>query len=135
MAMQQRNAPSTSAWPRRGLPVAARLPAGIPLRAPAHPGQFLRRTVLEPLGLSQSEAARVLGVSRRRLHEIVQGQRGLSPDTAIRCALVFGTDAAFWLSLQSAWDNFHAWKALRLQGRRPAPLAPSRLADRFSGLR
>lgn len=63
--------------------------------------------------MSQSEAARALGMSRRRLHEIVHGQRAMTPDTAIRCALLFGTDAAFWLALQSAWDSFHAWKALR----------------------
>lgn len=94
------------------------LPPGVPNRAPWHPGRFLRRNYLTPLGLSQTEAARLLGVSRRRLHEIVHGQRGITADTAIRCALVFGTDAAFWLSLQSAWDSFHTWKLLRVQTRR-----------------
>lgn len=88
-------------------------PAGVPARAPWHPGRFLSRNYLAPLGLSQSDAARLLGVSRRRLHEIVQGQRGMTPDTAIRCALVFGADTAFWLALQSAWDSFHTWKLLR----------------------
>jgi addiction module HigA family antidote len=67
------------------------------------------------MGLSQSEAARRLGVSRRRLHELVQGQRDMTPDTAIRCALVFRSDANFWLALQAAWDGFHAWKQLRSQ--------------------
>ena len=38
---------------------------------------------------------------------------GITPDTAIRCAMVFGTDALFWLALQSRWDSFHAWKHLR----------------------
>lgn len=94
------------------------LPPGVPGRAPWHPGRFLRRNYLTPLGLSQTEAARLLGVSRRRLHEIVHGQRGITADTAIRCALVFGTDAAFWLALQSAWDSFHTWKLLRVQTRR-----------------
>ena len=98
---------------RPGWSPLQRVPAGIPVRAPWHPGRFLSRNFLEPLGMSQSEAARALGMSRRRLHEIVHGQRAMTPDTAIRCALLFGTDAAFWLALQSAWDSFHAWKALR----------------------
>ena len=89
------------------------LPPGVSPRAPWHPGRFLSHNYLAPLGLSQSEAARRLGVSRRRLHELVQGQRDMTPDTAIRCALAFGTDASFWLALQAAWDNFHAWKSLR----------------------
>jgi len=46
----------------------------------------------------------------------VQGHRGITPDTAIRCAVVFGTDALFWLALQSRWDSFHAWKSLRQSG-------------------
>lgn len=87
-------------------------PKGVPSRAPVHPGRLLARTCLAPLGLSQSEAARVLGFSRRRLHELVHGQRAMSPDTAIRCARQFGIDAAFWLAHQAAWDSFHAWKQL-----------------------
>ena len=89
------------------------LPAGVPLRSPQHPGRFLEKNFLQPLSLSQTDAARLLGVSRRRLNEIVQGPRGITPDTAIRCAMVFGTDALFWLALQSRWDSFHAWKSLR----------------------
>lgn len=126
-------------------------PVGVPLRAPRHPGQLLQHTILDPMGLTQTEAARVLGVSRRRLHEVIQGQRGMTPDTAIRCALAFGTDAAFWLALQAAWDNFHTWKSLRQLNRcatpsghttAPAPQrllpvywpAPAALASRFPGL-
>ena len=91
------------------------LPPGVSPRAPWHPGRFLNRNYLAPLGLSQSEAARRLGVSRRRLHELVQAQRDMTPDTAIRCALVFHSDAHFWLALQASWDGFHAWKQLRAQ--------------------
>ncbi|MEZ5703336.1 MAG: hypothetical protein R3E42_17375 [Burkholderiaceae bacterium] len=61
----------------------------------------------------------MLGLSRRRLHELVHGQRAMSPDTAIRCARQFGIDASFWLTCQAAWDSFHAWKRHRL------PVAPS----------
>jgi len=89
-------------------------PVGVPLRVPTHPGRLLARTCLRPLSLNQSEAARLLGLSRRRLHELVHGQRAMSPDTAIRCARVFQVDAAFWLAQQAAWDSFHAWKRLRV---------------------
>jgi len=91
------------------------LPPGVPPRAPCHPGYFLHRNYLAPLGLSQTEAARLLGVSRRRLHELVHAQRDMTPDTAIRCALVFRSDARFWLELQASWNGFHAWKQLRPQ--------------------
>ena len=95
-----------------------RAPAGVPARAPWHPGRFLSRHYLGPLQMSQSQAARLLGLSRRRLHEVVHGQRAMTPDTALRCAIVFRTDAMFWLALQAAWDSFHAWKSLRTQARR-----------------
>lgn len=91
-------------------------PSGVPLRAPVHPGRFLERHFLEPLGMSQTEAARRLGISRRRLNEVVQGRRAFTPDTAIRCAALFGADASFWLSLQAAHDTFACWKRLRSAG-------------------
>ncbi len=120
-------APHKGAYRPAHSPVGA--PAGVPVRAPWHPGYFLRRNFLEPLSLSQTDAARVLGVSRRRLHEIVQGQRSMTPDTAIRCALAFGTDASFWLALQAAWDNFHAWKSLRHRAdQATTPSLPSRIS-------
>jgi antitoxin HigA-1 len=85
-------------------------PAGVPLRSPVHPGRFLDRQFLKPLRLSQVQAASLLGVSRRRLNEIIVGRRGLSADTALRCAMTFGLEATFWLDLQSRWDSFQAWK-------------------------
>ena len=98
-------------------------PAGIPVRAPSHPGEVLARLVMAPLGLSQSRTARLLGLSRRRLHELVHGQRIMTPDTAIRCAQVFGVDASWWLLLQSRWDSFHAWQRMRpLRGALPSRL-------------
>jgi addiction module HigA family antidote len=112
--------PETRTTARGAERVAARLaarplaaPAGVPTRAPVHPGRFLERQVLAPLAMSQSQAARVLGVSRRRMHELVNGQRAMSPDTAIRCALAFGLPASHWLDLQSRYDSFHAWKQMR----------------------
>lgn len=92
-------------------PVSA--PAGVPQRVPLHPGRFLERHYLKPLAITQTEAARRLGVSRRRVNELVQGRRAMTPDTAIRCAQVFGLPAADWLAMQSEWDSYAAWKQLR----------------------
>ena len=78
-----------------------------------HPGVFLERHYLKPLGLTQSETARRLGVSRRRVHELVHGQRAMSADTALRCAQAFGLPAAEWLAMQSEWDARCAWRVLR----------------------
>ncbi len=92
-------------------PLAA--PAGMRARVPVHPGRFLLRHYLEPLALNQTAAAKRLGVSRRRLHELVHGKRAMSPDTAIRCAQAFGLAATDWLTMQSAWDAWAAWQQVR----------------------
>jgi addiction module HigA family antidote len=99
------------AAPATKVPLSA--PAGVPCRAPLHPGRFLERHYLQPLAVTQTEAARLLGVSRRRVNELVQGRRAMTADTAIRCAQVFGLPAADWLALQSGWDSYAAWKHLR----------------------
>jgi len=78
-----------------------------------HPGRLLDRLVLKPLAINQSDAARRLGISRRRVNELVLGQRAMSPDTAIRCALAFDLDVDFWLGLQARWDSYHHWASLR----------------------
>jgi len=93
-------------------------PAGVPLRAPVHPGRFLERHYLKPLALTQTEAARRLGISRRRINELVMGHRAMSPDTAIRCALAFGLPTATWLALQADFDSYHAWQGLKRAMRR-----------------
>ena len=113
--------------PSMGLEAAAPppIPAGVRRRAPVHPGRFLERHYLEPLGLTQTEAARRLGVSRRRVNELVHGKRAMSPDTAIRCAEAFGLPATLWLSMQADWDAWRTWKTLR--SRRAA--LPSTLSD------
>lgn len=99
-------------------------PPGVPLRVPLHPGRFLEKQFLQPLGISQTRAAELLGVSRRRINELVMGHRAMSPDTAVRCAIAFGTSASFWLQLQANWDCHHAWRVLREQARAGVPLPP-----------
>ena len=93
---------------------------GAPTRRPPHPGDFLRTRYMVPLGISQQQLARELGISRRRINELVKGHRGITPDTAIRLAAYFGTDAGFWMVLQNAWDMHLAWKGFAFSQRRPS---------------
>lgn len=88
-------------------------PARLPGRTPPHPGQFLESRYLKPLRISQTELAAALGVSRRRVNELVNGRRGITPDTAVRLAMVFRNDAAFWMHLQVAWDMRNAVRDVR----------------------
>ncbi len=85
----------------------------LPGRTPPHPGQFLESRFLRPLNISQTELAAALGVSRRRVNELVNGRRAITPDTAVRLAMYFGNDAAFWMHLQVAWDMHAAVRRVR----------------------
>lgn len=77
-------------------------------RPPTHPGEMLLEEFLKPLGMTQSDLAQRIGVSYPRVNEIVHGKRGVTPDTAIRLARLFGTTPEFWLNGQLAWDLWHA---------------------------
>jgi antitoxin HigA-1 len=76
----------------------------MPMKAPPHPGQHIRLEYLEPLGLSVTEAARILGVTRANLSNIVNGRSGISPEMAVRLAKAFGGSAEIWLRLQAGYD-------------------------------
>ena len=76
----------------------------LPSRTPPHPGQFLETRFLKPLGITQTELAEGLGVSRRRVNELIRGHRAITPDTAMRLGIFFRNDATFWMHLQVAWD-------------------------------
>ena len=69
-----------------------------------HPGEILREEFLKPLGLSQTRLGRDLGVSPRRINEIIHGKRRVTADTALRLSRYFGTSAEFWLGLQADYD-------------------------------
>lgn len=69
-----------------------------------HPGEILLEDWLKPLNISQYALAKAIDVPPRRINEIVQGKRAISPDTALRLATFFGTDAQSWLNLQSRYD-------------------------------
>ena len=81
-------------------------------RGPVHPGYFLETRYLKPLGLTQLALAEALGISRRRVNELVRGRRGVTPDTALRLAAYFRNEAEFWMQLQLAWD-IHQTKRAR----------------------
>jgi addiction module HigA family antidote len=69
-------------------------------RVPMLPGRFLESRYLRPGGISQSQLAKALGISRRRVNELICGKRSITLDTAVRLAEFFSTDVAFWLQLQ-----------------------------------
>ena len=77
-------------------------------RPPAHPGEVLVEEFLKPLGISQVELAERIRVPFQRVNTIVNGRRGVTPDTALRFARFFGTSPDFWLNLQQAWDLYDA---------------------------
>jgi len=71
---------------------------------PIHPGEILLAEFLEPLGVSQYRLAKDIGVTPRRINEIVHGRRAITADTALRLGRYFSMEAQFWLNLQSHYD-------------------------------
>ena len=94
----------------------------MPMSNPPHPGLSVRHDCLEPLGLSVSEAAAGLGVSRKQLSNVVNGRAGISPEMAIRLDKAFGGGADAWYRLQAAYDIAQAKKtASSIRVKRLAP--------------
>ncbi|MBT8057177.1 MAG: HigA family addiction module antidote protein [Gammaproteobacteria bacterium] len=75
---------------------------------PPHPGEIIRELCLDPLGISVTEAAESLGVSRKTLSSILNGRAGISPEMAIRLSIAFDTSPESWLSQQSQYDLWQA---------------------------
>jgi len=76
----------------------------MPMKKPSHPGGFVLRQCIEPLGLSVTSATAALAVTRTSLSELVNGKRGISPEMAIRLSMVFGGSAENWLVQQAQYD-------------------------------
>lgn len=72
--------------------------------APIHPGEVLLEEFLKPFDISQNQLGRDLGVSPRRINEIIHGKRSITADTALRLARYFGNSPEFWLGLQMDYD-------------------------------
>ena len=71
---------------------------------PIHPGEILLEEFLKPMEISQNQLGRSLGVSPRRINEIVHGKRSVTADTALRLSTFFGNSSSFWLGLQMDYD-------------------------------
>lgn len=77
-------------------------------RKPTHPGTVLLEDVIKPLGISITQAARNLGISRKTLSTLINGRCGLSPDVAVRIAKATNTSAESWLGMQTKLDLWDA---------------------------
>jgi addiction module HigA family antidote len=74
------------------------------MKNPSHPGEIVRFECIEPLGLSVTQAAGVLGVTRQTLNNLVNGKAGVSAEMAVRLSKAFGGEPEFWLRLQMNYD-------------------------------
>ena len=84
-------------------------------RKPTTVGEILTAEFLEPMGLTQTELAKAMGVQVRLVNELCRGRRAVTADTALMLARVFGTSAEFWLNAQQATD---LWEAMHDEKRR-----------------
>jgi antitoxin HigA-1 len=76
----------------------------MPMKNPPHPGNIVRFECIEPLGLSITEAAKILGVTRQALNNLVNEKAGISPEMAVRISKAFGSSPEMWLRLQVNYD-------------------------------
>jgi addiction module HigA family antidote len=82
-------------------------------RPPIHPGEILREDVLPALGLSVSEAARRLGISRQQLHRVLACTHPITTEMALRIGKFAGNGPGLWLRMQQAYDLWHAEQRMK----------------------
>lgn len=82
------------------------------MKNPPHPGRIVRQECIEPLGVTVTEAAAHLGVTRQNLNNVLNGKSGISPEMAIRLSKAFGSRAEVWLGLQMEYDLAEAEKTV-----------------------
>jgi addiction module HigA family antidote len=87
------------------------------MKNPAHPGRIVRHDCLEPLRLSVTEGAKILGVTRQALNNVVNGKSGISPGMAIRLTKAFGSTPETWLRMQLAYELAAALKKTKPKSR------------------
>ena len=93
------------------------------LQVPVHPGEILKEEYLVPLGLSEGQLAKRIGVPRTRLERVTRGETGVTIDTAARLARALGTTPQFWLNLQMAYDLRTAVPEIDVSGIEPVTAA------------
>jgi addiction module HigA family antidote len=92
------------------------------MKNPPHPGRHVKMDCLDPLNLSITKGAEVLGVSRLALSNLINGKNGISPEMAIRLSKAFGGSAEVWLRMQMAYELAQAKKRNRqIKVKRVAP--------------
>lgn len=82
----------------------------MPMKNPVHPGRIVREDCIQPLCLTITKAAKVLGVTRQALNNVVNCKSGISPEMAIRLSKAFGSSPETWLRMQVAYDLAQARK-------------------------
>lgn len=96
------------------------------MKAPPHPGRSIKDACLDPLGLSVTAGAKVLGVTRNQLSRVINAQSGISPDMAIRLEKAGWSNADHWLRLQVAYELAQARKRegrIKVERYEPHPTA------------
>jgi antitoxin HigA-1 len=83
-----------------------------PDRCPTHPGEVLREDVIPATGKSKAEIARMLGLSRQHLHDILAERKPVSAVVAVRLAKLFGNSPLVWIRMQGDYDGWHALRAV-----------------------
>jgi len=87
-----------------------------PDRQPTHPGELLREDVLPAVGKPKAEIARLLGISRQQLYDILDEKKPVSPAMAVRLGKLFGNGAALWVRMQGAYDTWQAERDVDVSG-------------------
>lgn len=98
----------------------------MPMKNPPHPGHSIKDACLDPLGLTVTEAAQVLGIARHTLSRVLNGHAGISPEMAIRLEKAGWSNADHWLRLQAAYDLAQArvhQDDIKVHPYRPRPAA------------
>ncbi len=102
----------------------------MPMKNPPHPGEIIRDLCITPLGLTVTQAAKGLGVTRKTLSLLLNGHAGISPEMAMRLSKAFGRSPESWMQLQTQYDLAHVAakettlniKRYRLPDEEPVPL-------------
>ena len=94
------------------------------MKNPPHPGRSIRTACLEPFGLTVTDGAKILGVTRQAINNVVNGKSAISPEMAIRLSKAFGGTPEVWLKMQLAYDLAQAKKKrARIKVKRYKPVS------------
>lgn len=85
-------------------------------RCPSHPGALLREDILPAVTQSKAEIARLLGISRQHLYDILNERKPVTPTVAARLGKLFGNGASLWVMMQGAYDSWHAEREVDVSG-------------------